>query len=101
MQHQDRKQVDIVFRTAPSQQAQVGRMIVTGHPRFSQGQIEDIAKMHPADPASAQRVTRALDRLRKKYQKQNRLLAQGSVAYRSYRPEADAVDSPFPIAPGP
>ena len=101
VKHPETQQVDIFFRITPGQQAQVGRMIVTGHPGFSQGQIEDIAKMHPADPASAQRVTRALDRLRKKYQKQNRLLAQVSVASRSYRPEVNAVDYTFQVEPGP
>ena len=99
--HPETQQVDIFFRITPGQQAQVGRVNVTGHPEFSQGQIEDIAKMHPVDPASAQRVTRALDRLRKKYQKQNRLLAQVSVASRSYRPEVNAVDYTFHIEPGP
>jgi outer membrane protein insertion porin family len=95
------QQADIFFRITPGPQAQVGRVSVTGHPGFSQGQIEDIAKMHPADPASAQRVTRALDRLRKKYQKQNRLLAQVSVASRSYRPEVNAVDYTLNVEPGP
>ena len=95
------QQVDIVLRITPGQQAQVGRVNVTGHPGYSPGQIEDIAKMHSADPASAQRVTRALDRLRKKYQKQNRLLAQVTVASRSYRPEVNAVDYTFHVEPGP
>jgi outer membrane protein insertion porin family len=95
------QQVDIVLRITPGQQAQVGRVNVTGHPGYSEGQIEDIAKMHSADPASAQRITRALDRLRKKYQKQNRLLAQVTLASRSYRPEVNAVDYTFHVEPGP
>jgi outer membrane protein assembly complex protein YaeT len=99
--HSETQQVDIFFRIAPGPQAQVGRVNVTGHPGYSPGQIEDIAKMHPADLASAQRVTRALDRLRKKYQKQNRLLAQVTVASRSYRPEVNAVDYTFQVEPGP
>jgi outer membrane protein insertion porin family len=99
--HPETQQVDIVFRISSGPQAQVGRVKVTGHPGYSQGQIEDIAKMHPADFASAQRVTRALDRLRKKYQKQNRLLAQVTVASRSYRPEVNAVDYTFHVEPGP
>ena len=99
--HPETQQVDIFFRIAPGPQAQVGRVNVTGHPGYSPGQIEDIAKMHPADLASAQRVTRALDRLRKKYQKQNRLLAQVTVASRSYRPEVNAVDYTFQVEPGP
>jgi outer membrane protein insertion porin family len=99
--HPETQQVDIFFRIAPGPQAQVGRVNVTGHPGYSPGQIEDIAKMHPADLASAQRVTRALDRLRKKYQKQNRLLAQVTVASRSYRPDVNAVDYTFQVEPGP
>src|SRR4029077_16727183 len=74
---------------------------VTGTPGYSQGQIQDIAKMHPGNPVSVQRVSNALDRLRKKYQKQNRLLAQVSVSEKSYRELANAVDYTFNIVPGP
>jgi outer membrane protein assembly factor BamA len=74
---------------------------VTGNPGYSQGQIQDNAKMHPGDPVSVQRVSNALDRLRKKYQKQNRLLAQVSISKKSYRQEANAVDYTFDIVPGP
>jgi outer membrane protein assembly complex protein YaeT len=74
---------------------------VTGDPGYSQGQIQDIAKMHPGNPVSVQRVSNSLDRLRKKYQKQNRLLAQVSISKKSYREPANAVDYTFNIVPGP
>ena len=48
-----------------------------------------------------QRVSRALDRLRKKYQKQNRLLSQVAISSRTYRPETNTVDYAFDIEPGP
>jgi len=99
--HPETQQVDILLRITSGPQAQVGRVSVTGTPGYSQGQIQDIAKMHPADLVSSQRVTRALDRLRKKYQKQNRLLAQVTIAERSYRQEVNAVDYTFDIQPGP
>ena len=102
-EHKDpaKQQIDILLRISPGIQARVGNVTVTGKPGYSQGQIQDIAKMHPGDPVSVQRVSNALDRLRKKYQKQNRLLAQVSISRKSYREEANAVDYTFDIVPGP
>ena len=57
--------------------------------------------MHPADYVTVQRVSRALDRLRKKYQKQNRLLSQVAISSRTYRPETNTVDYAFEIQPDP
>jgi outer membrane protein insertion porin family len=102
-EHKDpaRQQISILFKINPGFQARVGNVTVTGSPGYSQAQIQDIAKMHPGKPVSVQRVTNALDRLHKKYQKQNRLLAQVSISKKSYREEANAVDYTFDIAPGP
>ena len=102
-EHKDpaRQQIDILFTVNPGPQARVGNVTVTGSPGYSQGQIQDISKMHPGKPVSVQRTTSALDRLRKKYQKQNRLLAQVSISKKSYREEANAVDYTFDIVPGP
>jgi len=96
-----RQQISILFKIIPGPQARVGNVTVTGSPGYSQTQIQDIAKMRPGKTVSVQRVTNALDRLRKKYQKQNRLLAQVSISQKSYREEANAVDYTFDIAPGP
>ena len=57
--------------------------------------------MHPGDRVTADRVSSALQRIRKKYLKQNRLLAQVSVASRIYRPDANRLDFTFLIDPGP
>jgi outer membrane protein insertion porin family len=97
----ERQQIDILFKINPGPQARVGNVNVTGNPGYPQGQIQDIAKMPPGDPVSVQRVSNALDRLRKKYQKQNRLLAQVSISKKSYREQANAVDYTFDIIPGP
>ncbi len=102
-EHKDpaRQQIDILFKVNPGSQARVGNVAVTGKPGYSQGQIQDIAKLHPGNPVSVQRITNALDRLRKKYQKQNRLLAQVSISKKSYREQANAVDYTLEIVPGP
>ncbi len=97
----DRQQIDIIFEIAPGPRARVGNVTVTGNPGYSQSQIQDIAKMRSGFQVSAQRVSNALDRLRKKYQKQNRLLAQVSISKKSYREAANAVDYTFDIVPGP
>jgi len=102
-EHKDpaRQEIDLLFQINPGPQARVGSVTVTGNPGYSQGQIQDTAKMHPGDPVSAQRVSNALDRLRKKYQKKNRLLAQVSISKKSYREPANATDYTFHIVPGP
>jgi outer membrane protein insertion porin family len=100
-QHPDTQQVDILFRVRAGSPAHIGRVTVAGNPGYSQGQIQDIANMDPGDRVSADRVTKGLQRLRKKYQKQNRLLAQVSIVERVYHAESNAVDYTFQIDPGP
>ena len=41
--------------------------------------------MHPGDRVTAARITNSLQRLRKKFQKQQRVLAQVSIAEQKYR----------------
>jgi outer membrane protein insertion porin family len=95
------QQMDIIFHIAAGPHARIGRITVTGQAGFSEGQIRDIAKMHTADYVTVQRVSRGLDRLRKKYQKQNRLLSQVAISSRTYRPETNTVDYALEIQPGP
>jgi outer membrane protein insertion porin family len=99
--HPETSQMDILFRITPGTPAQVGVITVRGDSGYSKGQIEDIAKMHSGDRVTADRVTNALQRIRKKYLKQNRLLAQVSIAERVYVPATDKVDYTFLIDPGP
>ena len=99
--HTDTQQVDVLFNIRPGEHARVGQVLVTGNPGYSQGQIQDIAKIHPGDEVSVQLLSRALDRLQKKYQKHSRLLAQVTIAKRVYRPSLNRVDYTFNIDPGP
>ena len=99
--HPETQQMDLVFRIRPGPVAHVGHVTVTGNPGYSAGQVQDIANMDPGDRISADRVTKSLQRLRKKYQKQNRLLAQVSITERAYRPETNTVDYTYRIEPGP
>lgn len=99
--HPERQQVDVTFHVDPGPVARVGKVIVQGETGLSIGQIQDIAKMHPGDPVRSQIVTRALQRLRKKFEKQQRLEAQTTVLSRKYNEENDTVDYTFSIVAGP
>ena len=95
------QQVSILFHITLGEPADIGQVKVTGHSAFSQEQLQDIARMHPGERVTASRVTNSLQRLRKKFQKQQRVLAQVSIAEQKYRPESNAVDYTYLIDPGP
>ena len=95
------QQVAIAFHVVPGARARVGEIVLTGHPLHTPAQFEDTAHMHPGDTVSVQLISNALNRLRKKYQKQNRWLAQVAIAKRSYRSEANAIDYTFNVEAGP
>lgn len=82
------------------ERAHIGMITITGTPRFSREETLETAGMHPGDDVSADRLTNALQRLRKKYQKQNRLLAQVTVDH-GYRANKNSVDYTLNIEPGP
>ncbi len=98
---EDSQQVIVVVSIRPAEQAHVGQVNVVGSRVFSRDEIEDITKMHSGDPVTVQRVSGALDRLRKRYQKQNRWLAQAAMSSRTYVPKTNAVDFDFKIDAGP
>jgi outer membrane protein insertion porin family len=95
------QQVNILFHITPGESAHVGDVNATGHSAFSQSQLQEIAKMHPGETVTAARITNSLQYLRKKFQKQQRVLAQVSIAQQKYHPETNAVDYTYLIEPGP
>ena len=94
-------QISLTFHVMPGPRAVLGEVRVEGDANYSTGEIEEIAKLHPGDPVISSRTTRALQRIRARYQKQNRLLAQVSLADRVYHPERNTVDYVFEIERGP
>jgi outer membrane protein insertion porin family len=99
----DRKnqQVKVTFMVSRGIRARVGNVSVTGSPGFSQEQILSTAEIRPGNYVSADRLTRALRRLRSKYQRHGRLTAQVAVTRRDYQPESNTVDYTFDITQGP
>ncbi len=95
------QQVNVLFHVVPAEPAHIGIVKVTGHSSYSDAQIQDIARMHPGERVTVARVTNSLHRLRKKFQKQQRVLAQVLIEEQKYRPESNAVDYTYLIEPGP
>jgi outer membrane protein assembly complex protein YaeT len=95
------QQVNILFHISRGEQARVGEVKVTGTSGMSSLEVQDIAHMERGDRVTAERVRDSLQRLRKKFQKQNRALAQVSIAEQLYLPESNRVNFTFQIDPGP
>jgi outer membrane protein insertion porin family len=95
------QQVNISFQVDAGAQARVGRITLTGHAGYSLLELLNAAHFHPGDRVMAQNVTSALRRLRKKYQKINRLEAQVSIPSQTYQPATNTVDYVLNIEPGP
>lgn len=97
----DTSQMDVIFHLSVGAPAHIGQILINDKAGISQGQTEDIAKMHPGAKVTADRLNNGLQRLRKHYVKQNRLLVQVLLTEKTYRPETNAVDYRFQITPGP
>jgi outer membrane protein assembly complex protein YaeT len=97
---QKTQEVAIRLKLSLGERAHIGGVSVTGKPGYSDTEIRDIAGMHPGDTVTAERLKNALQRLRKKYQKKKRVLAQVTVEH-NYRPERNSVDYTFDVDPGP
>ncbi|MGA8763917.1 MAG: POTRA domain-containing protein [Candidatus Sulfotelmatobacter sp.] len=95
------QQVNVLFHIVPGEPAHVGEVKVTGHSEWSPAQVQDIAKMNTGNRVTAARITNSLQRLRKRFKKQARVLAQVSIASQQYHAETNAVDYTFQIEPGP
>ena len=94
------KLVNITFVVIRGERARIGAVNVTGNAGFRAEEVRNIAKMHPGDKVSTSRVNRALTRLRKKYQKQDRLEAQVAITDREYHADTNKLDYTFRIDRG-
>lgn len=95
------QQVNLLFHVTPGEPAHIGQVKSTGHSPFSDAQIQEVSGMTPGERVTATRVTNSLQRLRKRFQKQQRILAQVSIAAQTYHAESNSVDYTYLIEPGP
>ncbi len=94
-------QVNLTFHVVRGPRALVGEIALEGDAGYSVEQIMEVAKLHSGDLATSNRITRALQRIRRRCQKQDRLLAQVEVASRTYQPKRNTVDYVFKVDRGP
>ena len=97
----DTQQIRAAFHVRPGPPAHVGKVLVQGNSLVSLGQVQDIAHLHPGEVVTAQTATNAMDRIRKKYEKRNRWLAQVAIAGRQYQRGTNTVDYTLEIEAGP
>ncbi|HEX9256180.1 MAG TPA: POTRA domain-containing protein [Candidatus Angelobacter sp.] len=95
------QQVNVQFVVDRGKPARIGVVNVMGDPGYSAEEVRNIAKLRSGNSISAARLTGALRRLRKRYQKQERLEAQVTMTQRVYHPETNLLDYTFEINRGP
>jgi len=95
------QQVNVRFVVDRGKPARIGVVNVLGDPGYSAEEVRNIAKLRSGNRISAPRLTSALQRLRKRYQKQERLEAQVTMTQRVYHRETNLLDYTFEINRGP
>ena len=95
------QQVNVQFVVDRGKPARVGVVNVMGDPGYSAEEVRNIAKLRSGNSVSASRLMSALQRLRKRYQKQERLEAQVTMTQRIYHSETNLLDYTFEINRGP
>ena len=99
--HPDSRQVDIFFHVAAGPLARVGKVEVRGVPGFTPEEVQSITKIRPGVKVREADSTRALERLRSKYQKRERLEAQVALERQPYDEASNTVDFVFTAERGP
>ncbi len=95
------RQMGIHFHVTLGVLAKVGDVVIKGDAGIGPEQARKLTKLKQGVNVSAEHVTRALERMRKYYQKNSHLEAQVSLIARQYRPEADRLDYIFQVEEGP
>ncbi len=98
--HDDTRQMDIDFHVVPGELARVGEVTIEGDTGIPPDKVRSITKLKAGDKVKEQHVTRALERLREKYQKNNHLEAQVSLVDRHYHPDTNRLDYGFKVRRG-
>lgn len=94
-------QMAVKFHVTPGPLATVGEVSIKGDAGIPSDQVRSLTKLKAGAKVNADHVTRALERLRKHYQKNAHLEAQVSMVSRQYHPETGRLDYTFEVDQGP
>ena len=101
LKHDDTRQIDVNFHVVPGDLARVGVVTIQGDTGIPPDKIRSLTKLKTGDKVKQDHVTRALERLREKYQKNYHLEAQVSLTDRHYHPDTNRLDYIFKVEEGP
>ena len=94
------QQVKVLFVVTQGAPAHIGDITVTGQPGTTMDEIMEIARLHPGDRVTSSHLTRALQKLRRHFQREDRLEAQVTLTQREYHRESNTLDYTFAISRG-
>ena len=95
------RQMEVDFHVVPGPLARVGQVTIEGDTGIPPDKIRSLTKLKSGAAVKQEHVTRALERLRKNYQKNNHLEAQVSLTERQYQPDTNRVNYIFKVDEGP
>jgi outer membrane protein insertion porin family len=98
--HEDTRQMNMVFHVKPGELARVGKVTIEGDTGIVQEQVLKITKLKPGAKVKSADMTRALERLRTHYQKNQHLEAQVSLTSHEYNPASNTQDYVFEVEQG-
>jgi outer membrane protein assembly complex protein YaeT len=94
-------QMAIRFHATPGPLARVGNVTIQGDAGIAPARVRRLTKLKAGAPVDAKHLTRALERLRKHYEKNEHLEAQVMLVNRQYHPATNRLDYVFQVDPGP
>ena len=94
-------QIAINFHVIPGDLARVGAVTIRGDAGIPPEQVRSLTKLKEGERVNTDRVTRALERMRKHYQKNAHLEAEVSLVDRQYHPDTNRLDYIFQVEQGP
>ena len=95
------RQIGIDFHVVPGPAARVGEVKLEGDTGIPPDKIRSLTKLRAGAIVKQANVTRALERLRKHYQKNNHLEAQVALTNRQYQPDTNRLNYSFKVDEGP
>jgi outer membrane protein assembly complex protein YaeT len=93
--------VDVIYTVNAGPQAKVGAVAAIGATALTDQEFRKIAKLKQGSTVTANTVPRALTKLRKKYQKQNRLEATVRAGPETFNAATNSVNYQFQVNRGP